>query len=71
MDPGHGYPRHTHRGVEAVLVLQGGYRDERGEHRAGEFVDYPDGSTHSPVALPGDESCVLLALAHEGVLLAG
>jgi len=70
MDPGHGYPRHTHRGVETVLVLQGGYRDERGEHRAGDFVDYADGTTHAPVALLGDRPCVLLALAHEGVLLA-
>lgn len=70
MEPGHGYPRHTHRGVEAVLVLQGGYRDERGVHRAGEFVQYEDGSTHGPVALAGNEACVLLALAHEGVLLA-
>lgn len=71
MDPGHGYPRHTHRGVEAVLVLAGGYTDERGEHRAGEFVHYEDGSTHAPVALPAGAPCVLLALAHEGVQLLG
>lgn len=71
MDPGCGYPRHRHRGGEGVLVLQGGYADERGEHRAGERVTYPDGSAHAPKALPGD-ACVLLAVAHEGIdLLAG
>jgi putative transcriptional regulator len=69
MEPGCGYPRHRHRGDEQVLVLQGGYRDERGEHRQG-AVRYPDGSAHAPVALPG-ASCVLLAVAHEGIELLG
>lgn len=68
MQPGCGYPRHRHRGVEEVLVLQGGYADEHGEHRRGSMVRYPDGSTHSPRALPGD-CCVLLAAAAEGIEL--
>ena len=50
-------------------VLRGGYVDERGEYTAGRFVTYEDGSVHSPQALPGDEACVLLAVAHEGILL--
>jgi anti-sigma factor ChrR (cupin superfamily) len=71
MAPGCGYPRHRHRGGEEVLVLQGGYADERGEHLAGANVRYQDGSAHAPKALPG-ETCVLLAVAHEGIeLLAG
>lgn len=71
MEPGHGYPRHRHRGVEEVLIVQGGYRDERGRHEAGQFVVYEDGSTHTPVALDGptDPPCVLLAIAHEGISL--
>jgi len=71
MEPGHGYPRHRHRGVEEVLVVQGGYRDERGQYAAGQFVVYADGTTHTPLALdgPGDGPCVLLAVAHEGVAL--
>jgi anti-sigma factor ChrR (cupin superfamily) len=69
MDPGCGYPPHRHRGTEHVLVLQGGYRDEHGEHRAGTFVVNDDGSEHAPVALdgPGAVPCVLLALADEGI----
>jgi anti-sigma factor ChrR (cupin superfamily) len=67
MDPGCGYPPHRHRGTEHVLVLQGGYRDEAGEHRAGAFVTNDDGSEHAPVALDGAVPCVLLALAHEGI----
>ena len=71
MEPGKGYPRHRHRGAEEVLVLQGGYRDALGDHRAGEFVRYEDGTEHAPVAIaePGAPTCVLLALAHEGVEL--
>jgi anti-sigma factor ChrR (cupin superfamily) len=73
MAPGCGYPAHRHHGTEDVLVLQGGYRDARGDHRRGAFVGYEDGTEHGPVALggPGDEPCVLLALAHEGVVLLG
>ena len=71
MAPGCGYPRHRHRGAEEVFVVQGGYRDERGEYRAGQYVRYEDGSAHSPVALDGAgaETCVLLALSHEGIAL--
>jgi anti-sigma factor ChrR (cupin superfamily) len=69
MEPGCGYPRHRHRGPEHVLVLQGGYSDERGEHRKSSFVRYEDGSMHEPEALAGAEACVLLALANEGVQL--
>jgi anti-sigma factor ChrR (cupin superfamily) len=75
MDPACGYPRHRHVGVEDVLVLQGGYRDELGVHVAGSFVRYEAGSRHSPIALgdpqrPANEEnppCVLFAIARGGV----
>lgn len=76
MEPGHGYPPHRHGDVEEVLVLAGGYRDERGEHGAGDYVRYEAGSVHTPVAL-GDPSrpashdnpaCVLFATARGGVV---
>lgn len=75
MQPGAGYPAHRHLDVEEVLILRGGYRDERGEHRAGSFLRYAAGSVHRPVAL-GDPSqpvgdanpaCVLFASARGGV----
>jgi anti-sigma factor ChrR (cupin superfamily) len=72
MDPGCGYPEHRHRGEEHVMVLQGGYRDAFGIHRAGAVVIYDDRSVHAPLALdgPGAIPCVLLALANEGIVLA-
>jgi len=68
MAAGCGYPRHRHRGAEEVFVVQGGYRDEFGDHVAGQRRRYEDGSAHAPVALAGEE-CVLLAVAHEGIAL--
>ena len=71
MQPGHGYPAHRHRGAEDVLVLAGGYRDGLGTYRAGNFLHYEDGTEHAPVAIddPAGTACVLLAVAHEGILL--
>jgi quercetin dioxygenase-like cupin family protein len=76
MEPGCGYPPHRHADVEEVLVLAGGYRDERGEHRAGDYVRYEAGSVHAPVALGDPErpaaddnpACVLFASARGGVV---
>lgn len=71
MAPGHGYPRHQHRGAEEVLVVQGAYRDDHGVHRQGDYVRYEDGSAHAPVATEGGETCILFAVTHEGVTLLG
>lgn len=71
MQPGRGYPAHRHKGPEEVLVLQGGYRDEAGEHRQGQFVRYEDGTAHAPVALASGPECILFAVAHEGIALLG
>ena len=68
MDPGCGYPRHEHLGVEEVLCLAGGYTDELGTVRAGDFVRYEAGSAHAPVALEG-EACILFAVARGGTRL--
>jgi len=69
MEPGCGCPAHVHRGREETLVLQGGYRDESGEHRAGQVRVHEAGTGHAPVALAGGgaEPCVLLVVAHAGV----
>ena len=77
MEPGRGYLPHKHIGWEHVLVLQGGYRDQTGEHRQGDFVHYPPGSVHSPIALgnsaeapgPGNPACILYATVPQGIEL--
>ena len=75
MEPGCGYRPHRHVGVEEVYVLEGGYRDDRGEYRAGDYVRYEPESVHAPVALGDPEqpisvenpACVLFASARGGI----
>jgi anti-sigma factor ChrR (cupin superfamily) len=69
MEPGCGYPAHRHAGVEEVLILQGGYRDGLGEHRAGEYLVNEAGSSHHPIALDASEDCIMLAITHGGIEL--
>jgi anti-sigma factor ChrR (cupin superfamily) len=71
MQPGCGYPAHLHVGREEVFIIQGGYRDSSGEHRAGEFVINDAASSHRPIALDGDEDCIMIAFAHRGIELLG
>ncbi|HEX8748724.1 MAG TPA: cupin domain-containing protein [Pyrinomonadaceae bacterium] len=69
MEPGCGYPAHSHNGMEEVLILQGGYLDHSGEHRAGDYVVNEAGSAHHPVALDGEDACIMVAFAHGGIRL--
>jgi len=77
MEPGKGYLAHRHVGWEDVLVLQGGFRDQGGEYRQGDFVHYPAGSEHAPVALgnaaqpssPVNPACILYATVPLGIEL--
>jgi anti-sigma factor ChrR (cupin superfamily) len=68
MEPGCLYPAHRHRGIEEVFILQGGYTDSRGTHRAGDYVLNEAGSAHKPKALEDPrEDCIMLAVAHGGI----
>ena len=51
---GQRFPQHRHLGLERVLVLDGGYRDEPSGkiYLAGDFHEMPEGSSHTYVALP-------------------
>lgn len=62
MPPGRRFPRHVHLGLEQVVVLSGGYDDERGEFVAGDFGVYEPGSEHGPETLDGDDCWILFRL---------
>lgn len=66
MAPGSSYPKHQHLGPEELLILRGGFRDEHGVYRAGEFCRFEDGTTHHPIALD-EGDCVFFAIASEGI----
>ena len=67
MEPGCSYPAHRHTGPEELIVLQGGFRDEHGTYRAGDYARFERGSAHHPIALEDGPACVFFAIAHEGI----
>ena len=66
IQPGAAFGTHLHRGGEDCLVLQGGFRDRRGEYRAGDFVYYEPGSIHHDLRALEGEDCILFVVAHGG-----
>lgn len=56
-DPGSRFARHGHPLGEEILVLEGTFSDEQGDHAAGTYIRNPPGSGHAPYS---DQGCVLL-----------
>ncbi|KAB2674085.1 MULTISPECIES: cupin domain-containing protein [Hyphomicrobiales] len=50
---GSAFPRHTHRGGEEILVLDGTFQDEHGDYPAGSYFRNPPGTSHVPAAKDG------------------
>lgn len=57
-------PQHTHRGQESTLVLYGGYSDEDGSYKAGDFIQCDGSVRHSPKT-PEVEGCLCLTVLTE------
>jgi len=52
-------PKHTHRGTELTLVLEGSFSDEEGVYQEGDFLMRDAGHVHTPTAARiGDCVCV-------------
>ncbi len=68
--PGRGVPRHTHRGEELTLVLQGAYSDATGHFARGDLETADPSLDHQPVADPG-EQCICLAVTTAPLRLTG
>jgi putative transcriptional regulator len=68
--PGAAMPRHTHRGREMLIVLDGGYRDELGDHGAGDIAIADGSLVHRPIADPV-EGCLAFAVTDAPVRLTG
>lgn len=54
-------PDHGHNGLELTLVLQGAFRDESDEFKAGDIEVANEDMNHTPVAF-GDQDCICLAV---------
>lgn len=51
--PGSVFPTHAHPDGEEILVLEGVFNDETGEHGPGTYLRNPDGSRHAPRSAGG------------------
>lgn len=51
--PGSRFSRHGHDGGEEILVLEGVFSDESGDHPAGTYLRNPPGSAHAPFSREG------------------
>jgi putative transcriptional regulator len=68
--PGKAIPAHTHDGREAVLVLQGGFRDHHGHYAVGDIAVADDTIDHRPVA-DGAVDCIIFIVQEAPVRLTG
>ena len=68
--PGKAIPAHTHKGLEAVLVLQGGFRDENSHYAPGDIAVADDTIDHRPVADRSAE-CIIFVVLEAPVQLTG
>ncbi|MEO1016295.1 MAG: ChrR family anti-sigma-E factor [Pseudomonadota bacterium] len=67
---GRAVPRHTHRGLELTLVLEGAYRDEFGRFACGDIAIADGDIDHQPVAEAGRD-CFCLAVTDAPLRLTG
>ena len=68
--PGKAIPAHTHEGIEAVLVLQGGFHDADGDYVRGDLAVADGTVDHRPVAYGPDE-CIIFVVLGAPVKLTG
>lgn len=54
--PGSRFERHVHGGGEEILVLDGVFSDDSGDHPVGTYLRNPPGSAHAPYS---HEGCLL------------
>lgn len=54
-------PKHSHRGLELTLVLQGAFRDEDGRYGRGDIEEADTHTHHTPVAEMGEDCICLIA----------
>jgi len=70
MKSGGRVPRHTHKGNEISVVIEGGFSDELGSYRPGDFIHLTPEHIHAPQA-DADGDCWLLTLVEAPVKLIG
>jgi putative transcriptional regulator len=68
--PGRAIPAHTHQGLEAALVQQGGFRDAGGHYLPGDIAVADRTVDHRPVA-DRDATCLIFMVQEAPLRLTG
>jgi len=68
--PGRALPHHGHRGEEYVMVLEGGFTDDRGSYVRGDVSCNDETTEHRPVA-DSDGACLCLVARQGAVRFTG
>jgi putative transcriptional regulator len=58
---GRSIPKHTHRGTEFTLVLEGSFSDEEGVYQRGDFIERDAEDVHTPTAAQS-EDCICIGV---------
>ena len=61
-------PEHTHRGREITVMLQGHYKDHKGDYHRGDFAQCDDSDDCHMPAMQGDVDCLCL-VAQEAAIV--
>jgi len=62
--PGARIPKHTHRGNEYTVILQGGFSDAMGQYHQGDYLHRAGQHEHEPIADAG-EDCICLTVIEQ------
>ena len=57
-------PKHTHKGEEVTVLLDGSFKDEMGEYHKGDFIWLSGEHNHNPVS---EEGCVCYAVVSDAL----
>ncbi len=64
IEPGGVVPKHTHKGFELTVLLDGSYSDEQGEYTKGDFILLDTHIHHQPKT---DNGCLCYTVANDGL----
>jgi putative transcriptional regulator len=64
IEPGGEIPKHTHKGEEITVLLDGSFKDEMGEYHKGDFIWLSGEHDHNPIS---EEGCVCYAVVSDAL----
>lgn len=64
IDAGGAVPKHTHKGFEVTVLLDGSFQDELGEYHEGDFIMLDSEHEHAPIT---DNGCLCYTVSNDAI----